>query len=78
MITTVKTVDGVLPVKPMSYVLGNDWTYMYSDDWKGVDFNVYACMNGEVVAVVEGQSRDYFFLFFLKKTIDKMRLWCYN
>lgn len=54
MITTVKTVDGVLPVKPMSYVLGDDWTYMYSDDWKGVDFNVYACMNGEVVAVVEG------------------------
>lgn len=53
MITTVKTVDGVLPVKPMSYVLGDDWTYMYSDDWKGVDFNVYACMNGEVVAVAE-------------------------
>ena len=46
MMTTVKTIDGILPVKPMSYVLG--------DDWKGVDFNVYACMNGEVVAVVEG------------------------
>ena len=23
-------------------------------DWKGVDFNVYACMNGEVVAVGGG------------------------
>ena len=54
MMTTVKTVlDGALPVKPMSYVLGDDWTYMYSDSWKGVKFDVYACMNGEVVAVVE-------------------------
>ena len=67
MITTVKTVDGILPVKPMSYVLGDDWTYMYSDDWKGVDFNVYACMNGEVVAVVEVEFLDYFFYFLLLK-----------
>ena len=53
MMTTVKTLDGVLPVKPLSYVLGNDWTYLYSDSWKGVEFDVHACMNGEVVAVVE-------------------------
>lgn len=50
MMTTVKTPDGVLPVKPLSYVLGDDWTYLYSDSWKGVEFDVHACMNGEVVA----------------------------
>lgn len=55
MMTTVKTMlDGVLPVKPLSYVLGEDWIYLYSDSWKGVEFDVHACMNGEVVAVVEG------------------------
>ena len=55
MMTTVKTMlDGVLPIKPFSYVLGDDWTYLYSDSWKGVEFDVHACMNGEVVAVVEG------------------------
>lgn len=55
MMTTVKTLlDGTLPVKPLSYVLGDDWTYLYSDSWKGVEFDVHACMNGEVVAVVEG------------------------
>lgn len=51
--TTVKSIwDGTLPVKPLSYVLGDDWTYLYSDSWKGVEFDVHACMNGEVVAVV--------------------------
>ena len=55
MMTTVKTMlDGTIPVKPLSYVLGDDWTYLYSDSWKGVEFDVHACMNGEVVAVVEG------------------------
>lgn len=54
MMTTVKTPDGVLPVKPLSYVLGDDWTCLSSDSWKGVEFDVHACMNGEVVAVVEG------------------------
>lgn len=53
MITTVKSPDGVLPVKPFSYVRGYDWTYLYSDCWKGLDFSVYACMNGEIVAVVD-------------------------
>ena len=51
--TTVKTImDGTLPVKPLSYVLGEDWTYLYSDSWKGVEFDVHACMNGEIVAVI--------------------------
>lgn len=50
MMTTVKTPDGVLPVKPLSYVLGDDWTYLYSDSWKGVEFDVHACMNGEPIA----------------------------
>lgn len=51
--TTIKTLlDGVLPVKPLSYVLGDDWTYLYSDTYKGVEFDVHACMNGEVVAVL--------------------------
>ena len=55
MMTTVKTMlDGTIPVKPLSYVLGDDWTYLYSDSWKGVEFDVHACMNCEVVAVVEG------------------------
>ena len=53
MMTTVKTIDGVLSIKPLSYVLGDDWTYLYSDSWKGVEFDVHACMNGEIVAVVE-------------------------
>lgn len=53
MMTTVKTLlDGTLHVKPLSYVLGEDWTYLYSDSWKGVEFDVHACMNGEVVAVI--------------------------
>lgn len=53
MVATVKSsVDGILPVKPLSYVLGEDWTYLYSDSWKGVEFDVHKCMNGEVVAVV--------------------------
>lgn len=51
--TTVKTImDGVLPVKPLSYVLGADWNYLYSDSWKGIEFDVHACMNGEIVAVI--------------------------
>ena len=51
--TTIKTLlDGVLPVKPLSYVLGEDWSYLYSDTYKGVEFDVHACMNGEVVAVL--------------------------
>ena len=54
MMTTVKTIDGVLPIKPLSYVLSDDWTYLYSDSWKGVEFNVHICVNGEIVAVVEG------------------------
>ena len=66
MMTTVKTMlDGTIPVKPLSYVLGDDWTYLYSDSWKGVEFDVHACMNGEIVAVVEAESLDYF-LFFLE------------
>lgn len=48
------TWDGTLSVKPLSYVLGNDWTYLYSDEWHGVEFDVHACMNGEVVAVIDG------------------------
>lgn len=51
--TTIKTLlDGVLPVKPLAYVLGDDWTYLYSDTYKDVEFDVHACMNGEVVAVL--------------------------
>ena len=51
--TTIKTLlDGVLPVKPLSYVLGEDWSYLYSDTYEGVEFDVHACMNGEVVAVL--------------------------
>lgn len=51
--STIKTLlDGVLPVKPLSYVLGEDWTYLYSDVYKGVKYDVHACMNGEVVAVL--------------------------
>lgn len=51
--STIKTLlDGVLPVKPLSYVLGEDWTYLYSDVYKGVEYDVHACMNGEVVAVL--------------------------
>lgn len=54
---TVKSIwDGTLTVKPLSYVLGDDWTYLYSDSWKGVEFDVHACMNGEVVAVVDALS----------------------
>lgn len=55
--TTVKSMwDGTLPVKSLAYVLGDDWTYLYSDSWKGVEFDVHACMNGEVVAVVDALS----------------------
>lgn len=51
--STIKTLlDGVLLVKPLSYVLGEDWTYLYSDVYKGVEYDVHACMNGEVVAVL--------------------------
>jgi hypothetical protein len=52
MITIKTLLDGVLPVKPLAYVLGDDWTYLYSDTYKGVEFDVHACMNGEVVAVL--------------------------
>lgn len=47
------TWDGTLPVKPLSYVLGNNWTYLYSDKWHGVEFDVHACMNDEIVAVID-------------------------
>ena len=78
MMTTVKTLDGVLPVKPLSYVLGDDWTYLYSDSWKGVEFNKKACKNGEIVPLPEAKSLDYFFYKKKKKTIDKMPCSCYN
>lgn len=49
----VKTIlDGTLPVKPLSYVHGDDWTYWYSDTWHRVEFDVHRCMNGELVAVI--------------------------
>lgn len=53
MTTVYSFFDGALPVKPFEYVLGEDWSYLYSDTWKGADYNVYKCMNGECVAVIE-------------------------
>lgn len=48
--TTIKTLlDGVLPVKPLAYVLGDDWTYLYSDTYKGVEFDVIDALTGEVI-----------------------------
>ena len=52
---TVKSIqDGTLQVKPLNYVLGPDWTYLYSDTYKGIEFDVHKCMNGEIVAVING------------------------
>lgn len=49
----VKTIqDGTLPVKPLNYVLGPDWTYLYSDTYKGIEFDVHKCIDGEIVAVI--------------------------
>ena len=48
----VKTIqDGTLQIKPLAYVLGSDLTYLYSDTYKGIEFDVHKCMNGEIVAV---------------------------
>lgn len=51
----VKTIqDGTLQVKPLAYVLGSDWTYLYSDTYKGIEFDVHKYMNGKIVAIMNG------------------------
>ena len=53
----VKTIqDGTLQVKPLAYVLGSDWTYLYSDSWKDIEFDVHKCMNGEMCAVLTREN----------------------
>ena len=53
---TVKTLfDGILPVKPFSYVYGIYWDYLYTDSYKGVEFNVYKHINNEMCAVLTSE-----------------------
>ncbi len=50
----VGSMDGKLECVPFVYVLGNDWQYLYSDTWKGEDFNVYENIySGSIVAVLD-------------------------
>lgn len=54
---TVKSIqDGILQVKPLAYVLSSDWTYLYSDVYKGIEFDVHKCMNGEMCAVLTREN----------------------
>lgn len=53
---TVKTLfDGILSVKPFSYVYGIYWNYLYTDSFKGIEFNVYKHINGEMCAVLTSE-----------------------
>lgn len=53
---TVKTLfDGILPVKPFSYVYGIYWNYLYTDSYKGIEFNVYKHINNEMCAVLTSE-----------------------
>lgn len=47
--------DGWLNVRPFSYVYGPFWSYMYTDSYKGIEFNVYEHMNGEMCAVLTSE-----------------------
>lgn len=50
----VGSMDGKLECVPFVYVMGNDWQYLYSDTWKGEDFNVYENVySGSIVAVLD-------------------------
>nr|DAT74666.1 MAG TPA: hypothetical protein [Caudoviricetes sp.] len=53
---TVKTLfDGILPVKPFSYVYGIYWNYLYTDSFKGIEFNVYKHISGEMCVVLTSE-----------------------
>lgn len=50
---TIKTLfDGILPVKPFSYAYGIYWDYLYTDFYKGIEFNVYKHITNEMCAVL--------------------------
>lgn len=52
----VKTLfDGWLLVKPFSYVYGPLWNYMYTDSYKGTEFNVYKHISGEMCVVLTSE-----------------------
>lgn len=47
--------DGWLLVKPFSYVYGPLWNYLYTDSYKGIEFNVYKHINGEMCVVLTSE-----------------------
>lgn len=52
----VKTIqDGTLQVKPFSYVYGIYWNYLYTDSYKGTEFNVYKHISGEMCVVLTSE-----------------------
>lgn len=47
--------DGWLPVKPFSYVYGIYWDYLYTDSYKGIEFNVYKHITNEMCVVLTSE-----------------------